>query len=320
MRIDVVGPGAIGLPLAARLARAGEDVALVAREEQVDALAGGIRVATAAGPLDARLVARAQGRRDADLVLLAVKTQDVEEAARRVPPGPGAIVVLANGLAADKLAARALPGRRVVASVVAFDAILDAPGRATIQREGVLLLPREAPAEADVLGRAMRTERREDFEGARWTKLVINLGNGLNAATGLPAQQAYRGAGARVGARLLAEGLAVADAEGVRLAALPWADPRQLRLLTRLPPRLAGPLLALRVRRTFREAPAVGSTLQSLRRGKRTEVRWLNGWIVERGAALGVPTPANRAVVEAVERAEKGGGFTAAADLERWIG
>ena len=36
------------------------------------------------------------------------------------------------------------------------------------------------------------------------------------------------------------------------------------------------------------------STAQDLARGKRSEIDYLNGLIVQRGAALGVATPANR--------------------------
>lgn len=320
MRIDVVGPGAIGLSMAALLHAAGEDVALVAREDQLLGLSGGVRLTGVAAEKRANVAVLSAARREADLVLLAVKTQDVDAAARRIPPGPGAIVVLANGLVADRLAARALPARRIVPAVVVYDAVLESAAHANLQRRGSLLLPSNAPAEADVLARALPIERRKDFVGARWTKLLVNLGNGLNAATGKPAQEAYRGIGARLGARLLAEGVAVAKAEGIELAPIPWADPRHLRILAALPPRIAGPLIALKVRATFRDVPAVGSTLQSLRRGKPTEVRYLNGAIVERGSARGIATPVNRAVVEAVENVEKGGAFASAEALAGMAG
>ena len=38
------------------------------------------------------------------------------------------------------------------------------------------------------------------------------------------------------------------------------------------------------------------SSLQSLERGRRTEIDYLNGYICEKGKALGVPTPLNTAV------------------------
>jgi 2-dehydropantoate 2-reductase len=52
--------------------------------------------------------------------------------------------------------------------------------------------------------------------------------------------------------------------------------------------------------RTYRIAPAMptqfSSTAQDIARGKPTEIDHLNGFVVRRGEALGIPTPANRAL------------------------
>jgi 2-dehydropantoate 2-reductase len=47
-------------------------------------------------------------------------------------------------------------------------------------------------------------------------------------------------------------------------------------------------------------SPATSSTEQDLARGKRTEIESLNGYVVRRGEALGVPTPVNRTLVTLV--------------------
>lgn len=46
------------------------------------------------------------------------------------------------------------------------------------------------------------------------------------------------------------------------------------------------------------------STAQDLRRGKPTEIDHLNGFVVRRGAELGVPTPANNVLLTLVKAAE----------------
>jgi 2-dehydropantoate 2-reductase len=46
------------------------------------------------------------------------------------------------------------------------------------------------------------------------------------------------------------------------------------------------------------------STSQDLARGKRTEIDALNGYVVRRGAELGVPTPVNQALVALVKLRE----------------
>ena len=44
------------------------------------------------------------------------------------------------------------------------------------------------------------------------------------------------------------------------------------------------------------------STAQDLARGKKTEIDHLNGFVVRKGEALGVPTPVNRALLALVKR------------------
>jgi 2-dehydropantoate 2-reductase len=61
----------------------------------------------------------------------------------------------------------------------------------------------------------------------------------------------------------------------------------------------------LAVRRIAETVPnQYASTAQDLARGKRTEIEHLNGLIVRRGEALGVPTPANRTVLALVKLLE----------------
>ncbi len=47
------------------------------------------------------------------------------------------------------------------------------------------------------------------------------------------------------------------------------------------------------------------STAQDLARGKRTEIDHLNGYVVRKGEAVGVATPANRALAALVRLLEK---------------
>ena len=53
-----------------------------------------------------------------------------------------------------------------------------------------------------------------------------------------------------------------------------------------------------------RVGPVFASTAQDLARGKPTEIDALNGFVVRRGAGLGVPTPVNQAIVALVKLLE----------------
>jgi len=48
------------------------------------------------------------------------------------------------------------------------------------------------------------------------------------------------------------------------------------------------------------------STAQDLARGKRSEIDFLNGYVVRKGAELGIPTPTNHALQVMVKLAERG--------------
>jgi len=45
---------------------------------------------------------------------------------------------------------------------------------------------------------------------------------------------------------------------------------------------------------------------QDIAKGRRTEIDYLNGLVVEKAAELGIPVPANVGIVEAVKKVERG--------------
>lgn len=51
------------------------------------------------------------------------------------------------------------------------------------------------------------------------------------------------------------------------------------------------------------QRPSMG---QDIRRQRRTEIDYMNGLIVEVGQQVGVPTPANAAIVDAIHQIERG--------------
>src|SRR5574340_231866 len=135
MRIVVVGAGAVGGFLGAMLARAGLDVAFVARGASREALrARGLEIRSEAGgfltaPLEAE--AEPSALRRADAIFLAVKSWQVEALAPRLAPivGEATVVVpLQNGVEAPEALARSLPARAVVGGVAHVGCWLEAPG------------------------------------------------------------------------------------------------------------------------------------------------------------------------------------------------
>lgn len=319
-RVLVLGAGALGGLLGALLREANHDVMLVARPAQVDAIVreGLLFTGGAYGPprrVPVKAAPRAARGAPPDLVILAVKTQDAESALREHAEGLGAspVVALQNGLAQDAIVTRAVGPARAVAAVVSLDAEHVEPGHVDCARRGTLTIGAahpegEAAAEhaARILAQAVRVRRSRNVAGARWMKLLVNLGNVVPALTGLSFQAcAAHPRLSLAHVALLREGLAVADAEGARLARIPWTSPALVRTLASLPDPLARRAYAMRVRMVLGSPPAFGSTWQSLQRGASVETPWLNGEIVRRGAARKVPTPANAASVDLIDSGKR---------------
>jgi 2-dehydropantoate 2-reductase len=105
------------------------------------------------------------------------------------------------------------------------------------------------------------------------------------------------------------EGLRVAKQAGIRLESLPDTPAALVRLIEWLPLRLAAMVLAAKARRMETRWPLLGSTLQSLQRGRPTEIDYLNGEVVRLGAELGVATPLNAVMVEMVHQVGRTGMF-----------
>jgi 2-dehydropantoate 2-reductase len=109
----------------------------------------------------------------------------------------------------------------------------------------------------------------------------------------------------RIGVLALKEGYRVIESAGYRLAPLPGAPLTLLRFVIQSPVTLAAGVLNL----SIGSLKTLSSTLQSQRRGRPTEIDYLNGEIVRVGTQVHVPTPYNTRVVELVKEVEKSGQF-----------
>ena len=291
-----MGAGAVGCYYGGMLARAGHDVTLIARAQHVEAVQKrGLRMETKAFDANVPVQASAEpsGARGAKLVLFSVKSTDTERAGAALAPyvEPGAVVVsLQNGVDnAERLAATL--GRDVVPAVVYVAVEMAGPGHVRHHGRSELLIGRSAASAriAAAFGAAgVPVEVSDNVIGALWAKLVVNCAyNALSAITQLPYGRMVQGDGVpEVMRDVVDECLAVARAAGVEV-------PRDL---LQAVPRIAETMPG-----------QFSSTAQDLARGKPTEIDHLNGFVVRKGDALGVPTPANRMLLALVKLLEERG-------------
>lgn len=317
MRVGIIGAGALGGTFAARLAEAGHDVAVTARGAGLDAIrAHGIRLAGGFGEAHAHPHAAERLAERPDLVLVCTKAQDAAAAiAANAPVIDGApVIVVQNGLDGVTTARRLLPASDCFGAITIIAANYTRPGEVTVTTPAPTYLGRgDGAADAStlhwqgVLSQAMPVVAIDNFVGAQWTKLIVNMLNALPAITGLSVQDVVADRQLRrVMTASMRESVRVGIARGVRFGTLQGLGDRRLRLFSRLPLR-AGQVLPLMMRARMGTVPNLGSTLQSIRRGQPTEVDHLNGAVVREAEAAGLAAPVNALLTALVHEVEQAG-------------
>src|SRR5215831_19310467 len=161
-----------------------------------------------------------------------------------------------------------------------------------------------------LLGLADSAKVTGNLWGERWSKLVINaMGNGVSASTGLISRDILLDDGLRhFTARLGSEAIRVGQALGYQLEEIHHLDPEIIARAGEGDAKARGEYDAHRLAEAKKPGggahrPSMG---QDMVKGRRTEIEFLNGFVVDKGQEIGVSTHANAALTDIVRRVEKG--------------
>ena len=246
-----------------------------------------------------------------DLLVLAMKTQDVEDAARSLAWKPivGSddatslpVLTLQNGMSAERVLLRWFP--HVYAGSLRTPARYIRTGEVSVSASpklGYLVLgraPRGTDSAVDEIAAIFRDLDllvQTDDDVLRWKayKLLNSVGNGLDVLRGTEAEKSalYAELVQETRAALTAAGIGIASAEE-------WKEDWSL---YRRAPSASEPSAQSS---TWQSSTWQSSTWQSFARGaERTEVDYLNGEVVLLGRLYGVPTPHNAAMQKVLGRA-----------------
>lgn len=302
-KIYVLGAGAVGCFFGGMLARAGNDVTLVARPDRARAINQlGLEldcktfqeVVRIKASSDLTLLA------DADLILLSVKSPDTEKLVREISsivPSQAVILSLQNGVANVQLANKCI-ANSVYPAVVYVAAGMD--GHRTMRHHGrgeLLVGTMDNMTDRDSKnlslicrlfeGTSIPCVISDDIKKQMWLKFLVNCSyNGISAI-------GHMSYGEMVSApeikeligQITKEFLAIAHLEGVRISEAEAKEANELIATTMV--------------------TQISSTAQDLSKGKKTEIDYLNGYIVELGRQYGVPTPFNQSVYAMVKMLER---------------
>lgn len=307
MRVLIAGPGAIGCLFAARLAEAGSDVFLLdhdpARSRRL--AAGGLRIERPEGMRTCRVRVVCAGDplppegRPVSVAIVAVKAYDTAEAGRALAACIGLdtpVISVQNGIGNHRTLGDICGFRHVACGVTSCGATRLGDGHI---REAGIGLTRIAPAIGAMppvvrdLARALAdaglpVELGDDGQSVVWSKAVVNAAvNPVTALEGVANGECVARADLRRTVLDAArEAARVAAALGIGLAYRDAAEEVE------------------RVCRGTRDN--LSSMLQDVRAGRRTEVRQINGAIVEAGRHAGVRTPVNEELLRRVLALEAG--------------
>ena len=191
MKIAVIGAGAIGCLVAGYLKLKNEDVLLIGHPESVKVIKEkGLIISGVRGNVSVRVGVSEKLDGEADLVILAVKTQDIQAALKENANGlhSGFLLTTQNGIQADHIAARYVDRERIFTSIVMFGATYLPPGAVVHNFEGSWMLGRlfgkpdeDLFAIANTLNAIFPSVVTEDMQGMKYLKVFVNANNCIPA-------------------------------------------------------------------------------------------------------------------------------------------
>lgn len=343
MRALIVGAGAVGSYLAARLRMGGHDVVLLGRRGTASAIAAGgltlrigegewpVSVGAAADPSDAAL------RGPFELAIVAVKafsTPGAIESLRAIRScDESTILTVQNGLGNEELLASAFGADRIAAG--ALTTAVEKKDETTVvaaPKGGLSYAPVGSTPHNWLLAAmeptGVTTRAAGDWRSLKWSKLCMNLiANGVCAALDWTPAQVYADAKAFAVERAsLVETVDVMRrAKVAPVSLVDFPVPLLAGAISMLSASMLRTVLARRV--TAARGDKLPSLLIDVRAGRAvTEVDALNGAVARAAVAAGMTAPANAAIARvvagiasgAIERARfKGDPSALAAEVAR---
>lgn len=317
--IAVIGAGAIGGITAAYISQAGYHVQLVCKhQDKAERFTRqGIHLTGLRGEHYIQLKAVtdiSQLSGQLDIVLIVTKAYDMPDAARSILPflkKDSLVVSMQNGICVEALA-EIVGANRAVGCVVGWGSTMLEDGTLNMTSEGDFVIGGIAPdlnltELKQVLDSVVPTRITGSIIAELYSKMIVNACiTSLGVLSGLYLGQIMKKQAAReIFISIIREAVAVANA--MKLTIQPYGGKLDYYALIRGNSAIDNFRRHLTIRLIgFKYRRLKSSSLQSIRRGKTTEVDYFNGYIAKKGAEVGVATPVNTRIVEMIKEIETG--------------
>ena len=335
-KIAIVGAGAVGGYAGSHMVQAGEDVTFIdpwpAHVEHMKQ--HGLRVTHARDVAEFSVPVRAlhltevqqlAREKPVDIAFICMKAYDTAWAAmliRQYLAPNGYAVSLQNCMNEETIAGIVGWGRTLGCIASSITVNLPEPGHIhrgagkggaahTVFRAGEVhgRITERAEEVRRLVGYSDSAKATANLWGERWSKLVANvMGNGLSACTGLPGAQIVQTETLRhFSTRLGSEAIRVGQALGYSLEEILHLPPETIARAGEGDAAATEATDAQRLKDMARvsgeQRPSMG---QDMMKGRRTEIDFLNGYVVREGEKIGHLCRANAALTDIVKRVETG--------------
>lgn len=325
MKIAVIGAGAIGCLVAGYLKLKNEDVILLGHSDSVKAIKqNGLQISGVRGNLSLKIDVSDKLSHKPDLVILSTKTQDIERALKDNLRFIQDITLLTtqNGVQADTIAAKYVGKENIISSIIMFGATYLQPAKVVHNFEGNWIIGRifdkndEKVIEiSGLLNKIFPTIVSGDLKGMKILKIFVNANNCIPAILGVSMQEAFQDSRiSQLSIAIWKEGLDIVKKSGIDLVSLPDFPLERLLKLTSMPTDEATEIFSGIMANLSRE-PLYGSILQSIKRGRSSEIDYINGEFLLLAVKNKLSAPLNEKLVEMVHEVEKAGKFFSKEEL-----
>ncbi len=325
MKIAVIGAGAIGGLVAGYLKLQNEDVFLVGRADVVEAVRQkGLDISGVRGSFNVPISITEKLDSPVDLAILATKTQDIGNAlADNLRFLQEAMVLTTqNGIRADDIVTRYISAANVVSSIVMFGATYLEPGKIVHNFEGKWIIGSMfARDEGRLMGinrllsKIFPTVFTNELKGMKYLKIFVNANNCIPAILGASMQEAFSDLEvSKIAMAIWREGYSLVTKLGINLVSLPDFPLEHLTKTITLPIEEASRIFS-GIMVSLSKEPLYGSILQSIKRGRPSEIDYINGEFIRMAKDLDTLAPLNATLVGMVHRIEKTGKFFSKQEL-----
>lgn len=287
-QIFVLGAGAIGSVYGAFLSQ-NTPVTLVGRHAHMEAIKekGLVLVGDGAGTYSKNITPTTMIDKISSktLLLVTVKAIDLDETLTSIAPliqEDTLLLLLQNGLGIKKVAQKATNGKGIIIrGIVETGAEMIEPGRIKVSQNYTRF---DSDKDSKQVAKLFQTTGldsviSDSFQTDVWRKVTINCyTNPLSAILQVPTATLVSPHLSEIQQRVVEECIAVGAAKGVKI------DLSLIQLMNQNLPRYTNQT----------------SMLQDINRGRKTEIDFLNGKIVELGKKHKIPTPVNKCIAQLV--------------------